>query len=69
MPKKIYSVWVSASPKYPIEETISVEANNFPMACQKAIKQYFKKHKKLKSTFCNVKAIYVGKKVELEEEE
>jgi len=68
MPKGMFSVSVNASPRYPVKETINVEANNFAMAHQKAIKEYFKRHKNLRSTFCSAYATFVGKISKQEEE-
>ena len=67
-PKGEFKVTVNASPRYPIEETINVEANSYAMACQKAIKEYFKRHKNFRTTFCRAYATFVGKITREEEE-
>lgn len=60
---KIYSITVNASPRYPIKKTYNVEATGWATAIARAVRQYMKEHKHLRTDHCYVSAFKVSKKL------
>lgn len=60
---KTYSITVNASPRYPIRKTYQVEATSWAAAISRAVRQYFKEHKCMRTTTCYVTANNLGKKL------
>lgn len=59
---KVFSVTVNASPRYPIKETFQIEATSWAPAISRAVREYFKKHKHMRSSHCYVSAYFISKK-------
>jgi hypothetical protein len=56
---KTYTITVNASPRYPMKENFTITAGSWGGAIAKAVKEYFKKHKGLRTDFCQVYAIKI----------
>ena len=64
---KVFSITINASPRYPIKETFQVSATNWPAAISRAVREYFKKHKHMRTKQCYVSAFYLSQKLKQEE--
>lgn len=59
---KVFSITVNASPRYPIRETYQIEASGWSTAIARAIREYFRKHKHMRSEHCSVSAYFVSRR-------
>lgn len=53
---KYFMVTVNASPRYPIKEVFTIEASGWSTAIARGVKEYFKKHKNFRTSYCSVRA-------------